>query len=91
MQRITLFLAALALAISLAAFPRATFQRAAAAAQKKDLWKIERHYPPLVFISKAWLDCSISSTKNGRQIMRTASGQGFTFLYEVEEDVRTLQ
>src|SRR5262249_8788143 len=39
----------------------------------------ERHYPPLVFTSKAWLDCSISSTKNGRQAMRTVVGQGFTF------------
>jgi hypothetical protein len=79
MQRITFFLAAVALAISLAAFQRATFSRADAATQKKDLWKIERHYPPLVFTSRAWLDCSISSTKNGRQAMRTASGQGFTF------------
>lgn len=42
-------------------------------------WHAERRYPPLVFSSKATLDCSISATAEGRQIMSTQSGQGFTF------------
>src|SRR4051812_14626001 len=43
------------------------------------LWRAERAYPPLVFTSRAVLDCSISSTKPGRQTMHTVSGQGFEF------------
>jgi hypothetical protein len=42
-------------------------------------WQSQRNYPPLVFTSEAWLDCSISSTQAGRQIMTTTSGQGFSF------------
>src|SRR5207247_1610018 len=41
--------------------------------------KSERHYPPLVFNGQGWLDCSISSTKEGRQTMTTMSGPGFSF------------
>src|SRR5262249_42891895 len=42
-------------------------------------WQAERRYPPLVFQSKAMLDCSISSSAEGRQVMSTSSGQGFSF------------
>jgi hypothetical protein len=42
-------------------------------------WEDERNYPPLVFTSKATLDCSISSTDKGRQVMKTVSGTGFSF------------
>jgi hypothetical protein len=49
------------------------------AEDKGDPWKNERQYPPLVFNSDAWLDCSISSTANGRQVMTTTAGQGFNF------------
>jgi hypothetical protein len=42
-------------------------------------WRSERAYPPLVFTGRAWLECSISSTRTGRQTMRTVSGQGFDF------------
>jgi hypothetical protein len=49
------------------------------AADDSDSWKSEQQYPPLVFNSNAWLDCSISSTANGRQLMTTTSGQGFSF------------
>jgi len=38
---------------------------------------------PLFFTSRAWLDCSISSTKPGRQTMRTTNGQGFNFDMEM--------
>jgi hypothetical protein len=44
------------------------------------VWQAERRYPPLVFQSKATLDCSISATAEGRQIMTTTSGQGFSFM-----------
>ena len=43
------------------------------------LWRAGRAYPPLVFTSRAVLECSISSTKPGRQTMHTVSGQGFEF------------
>ncbi|MHB8653114.1 MAG: hypothetical protein ACYDA9_04455 [Terriglobia bacterium] len=42
-------------------------------------WEEVRNYPPLVFTSKATLDCSISSKSNGRQVMKTVAGAGFTF------------
>jgi hypothetical protein len=42
-------------------------------------WQSQRNYPPLVFTSEAWLDCSISSTHPGRQVMTTTAGQGFSF------------
>ena len=79
MQKITLFLATSALILSIAALLRPSGLGAALAKENDDPWRGERTYPPLVFSSKAWLDCSISSTKNGRQIMSTVSGQGFTF------------
>ncbi|MGH7294648.1 MAG: hypothetical protein ACRELB_06940 [Polyangiaceae bacterium] len=44
-----------------------------------DAWAAQRNYPPLVFASQAWLQCDISSTKPGRQVMTTTSGQGFSF------------
>jgi len=42
-------------------------------------WTAQRNYPPLVFASQAFLHCDISSTKAGRQVMTTTSGQGFSF------------
>ena len=47
--------------------------------EAKNTWKSERQFPPLVFNSMARLDCSISSTANGKQVLTTVSGQGFTF------------
>src|ERR1700729_818106 len=44
-----------------------------------DAWAAQRNYPPLVFESRAFLQCDISSTKPGRQVMTTTSGQGFSF------------
>lgn len=78
MQKMPLYLSAGALALSLVALFRPAVAPVALAAAP-DRWKAERNYPPLVFSSRAWLDCSISSTANGRQILRTVSGQGFTF------------
>src|ERR1700737_1219138 len=49
------------------------------AATPRDVWKAERQYPPLVFISHATLECSVSVNAPGRQRMRTIDGQGFTF------------
>lgn len=46
---------------------------------KKDPWKRVRNYPPLVFSSKAILDCAISSTDPGKQSLRTVAGQGLSF------------
>jgi len=61
----------------------ALFRTAAPAPQKSALdaerWRAERNYPPLVFTSRATLDCVISSTTTGRQTMKTLSGGGFTF------------
>jgi hypothetical protein len=85
-QKTTFFVAVAALAVAILALFRPAFQGAGAAPQDAapaspdvGAWRAERQYPPLVFTSKAWLDCSISSTENGRQIMRTTAGQGFTF------------
>ena len=77
MQKLTLPLAAAALLISIVALVRPFSQKSAS--PEKDSWKSERHFPPLVFTGQASLDCSISSTANGRQVMTTMSGQGFTF------------
>ena len=74
-----LYLASAALLISLAALNRSNSPAVYAAPTNQDSWRNERQYPPLVFNSKAWLDCSISASANGRQTMSTVSGQGFTF------------
>jgi hypothetical protein len=66
-----------ALLVSLAAYSRGGVPKPSA--QNADDWKAERQYPPLVFNSSAWLDCAISSSANGKQVMTTTSGQGFTF------------
>lgn len=47
-------------------------------------WRAAREYPPLVFSSKATLDCEISSAKSGRQSIKTVGGQGFTFSAEMQ-------
>jgi hypothetical protein len=72
------YIASAALLASLIACSRSV-PGSVTAEEKGDPWKNERQYPPLVFNSNAWLDCSISSSANGRQVMKTASGQGFTF------------
>jgi hypothetical protein len=77
-QNSAIYLASAALLMSLIACSRSGPLRAAAE-ENIDTWKNERQYPPLVFNRSAWLDCSISSTANGRQVMNTTSGQGFTF------------
>jgi hypothetical protein len=77
-QNLAIYLAAVALVVSLASFSHANSPKAFAQ-ENNDSWKRERQYPPLVFTGSSWLDCSISSSANGRQIMTTTSGQGFTF------------
>jgi hypothetical protein len=79
MQKVTFTLAVAAFALALCALLRPGSPKATAAPDNVDRWQAERTYPPLVFTSKAWLDCSISSTQNGRQAMSTVTGQGFTF------------
>lgn len=76
MHKITLPLVIAALLISIVALLRPILK---GQDEKKETWQSERQYPPLVFTSKARLECSISSTTNGRQVMTTMSGQGFTF------------
>jgi len=73
------YLSLAAFLLSLLSLTRSGAIRAFSAAEDGDTWKSVRQYPPLVFNSMAWLDCSISSTANGRQVMTTTSGQGFTF------------
>src|SRR6201984_1871101 len=75
-QNFAIYLAGLALVVALASFGRSPNP---SANENNDSWKNERQYPPRVFTSNSWLDCSISSSANGRQVMTTTSGQGFTF------------
>src|ERR1700756_1919192 len=77
-QNLAIYLAAVALVVSLASFGRSNSPNPSAH-EDDDSWKSERQYPPLVFSGSSWLDCSISSSANGRQVMTTTSGQGFTF------------
>jgi hypothetical protein len=73
-----IYLGFVALVVALISCSR-TAPSISSAQEKGDPWKNERQYPPLVFNSSAWLDCSISSTANGRQLMTTTAGQGFNF------------
>jgi hypothetical protein len=75
---LAIYLAAAALVVSLGSFGRSNSPNPLAQ-ETSDSWKNERQYPPLVFNGSSWLDCSISSSANGRQVMTTTSGQGFTF------------
>jgi hypothetical protein len=77
-QNLAIYLAGLALVVSVISVARSNFPNPSAN-ENNDPWKSERQYPPLVFTGSSWLDCSISSSANGRQIMTTTSGQGFTF------------
>jgi len=77
-QNLAVLLSSVALLVSLISCGRSS-TLSAVAKENSDPWKDERQYPPLVFNSGAWLDCSISSSANGRQVMNTTSGQGFTF------------
>jgi len=84
MRKLTLAVAFGSLAIStLALYQARSISAFAAPAHPKEFddkfWRAERAYPPLVFTSRAVLECSISSTKPGRQTMHTVSGQGFEF------------
>jgi hypothetical protein len=76
MRKLTFAIAVAALLISIVALLRPVFRLDDDA---KNTWKSERQFPPLVFNSMAKLDCSISSTANGRQALTTVSGQGFSF------------
>jgi hypothetical protein len=76
-RSLPLYIASAALIVSLISCARSTAP--IVIAESPDPWKEARQYPPLVFNSSAWLDCSISSSQNGRQTMTTTSGQGFTF------------
>src|SRR5579872_106888 len=75
MRRITPVLAILALAVSLFTLAKSS----GFVVHAGDSWQEERNYPPLVFTSRATLDCNISSTANGRQVMKTVAGSGFDF------------
>ena len=77
-QNLAIYLAAVALIVSLVSVARSNSPNPSAH-ENNDPWKSERQYPPLVFSGSSWLDCSISSSANGRQTMTTTSGQGFTF------------
>jgi hypothetical protein len=77
-QNWAVYLSVAALAVALASFSRSNPPNPMAQNNDND-WKSERQYPPLVFNSSARLDCSISSSANGRQVMTTISGQGFSF------------
>jgi hypothetical protein len=84
MQKFTLTVAFASLAAStLAIYETRSISAFAAPSRPKELddkaWRAERAYPPLVFTSRAVLECSISSSKPGRQTMHTVSGQGFEF------------
>ena len=80
MQKLTLAASLIAVALSLFAVLTSSGQFGSMAnAGTTNTWSNIRQYPPLVFSSTATLDCSISSTKPGRQIMTTTSGQGFSF------------
>lgn len=79
MQKVTLAVSILALTFSTLAILDVRLPGTQATAGSNDPWTAIRQYPPLVFSSTATLDCAISSTKPGRQVMTTVSGQGFTF------------
>lgn len=82
MNRLTLLLALAALASSIISLTRPRIVEEMGGhviAAGPTPWEDERNYPPLVFTSKATLDCSISSNEKGRQIMKTVSGTGFSF------------
>jgi hypothetical protein len=77
-QNWAMYVSIVALVVSLASFSYSNLPNPSAQNNEDD-WKGVRQYPPLVFNSSAWLDCSISSSENGRQVMTTLSGQGFSF------------
>ena len=82
LNKLTLFIALSAIAISIVALTRSRILQDVTRpvnAAGGNSWEDERNYPPLVFTSKATLDCSISSSEKGRQIMKTVSGTGFSF------------
>jgi hypothetical protein len=82
MNKLTVLLALAAVAISIISLTRPRIAEdigGRVIAAGASTWQDERNYPPLVFTSKATLDCSISSTEKGRQIMKTVSGTGFSF------------
>lgn len=64
-QNWAIYLASAALLVSLISCSR-SIPVNAVTTENNDAWKSERQYPPLVFDSNAWLDCSISSSANGR-------------------------
>ena len=80
MQKLTLAASMIAVTLSLFAVLTSSGQFGSMANAVTTYTRSDtRQYPPLVFSSTATLDCSISSTKPGRQVMTTTSGQGFSF------------
>ena len=80
MQKLTLTMSTLAVVLATMALAGVRLPGAPpATGASHDPWTAIRQYPPLVFSSTATLDCAIASSKPGRQIMTTVSGQGFTF------------
>jgi hypothetical protein len=79
MNRLKPALLAIALMLSLTALLRQAAPSAPKPALEAERWNAERQFPPLVFTSRATLDCVISATTQGRQAMKTLSGGGFTF------------
>ena len=82
LNKVTLLIALAAIAISIISLTRPRIVQdlgGQALAASANPWEDERNYPPLVFMGKATLDCSISSSEKGRQIMKTISGTGFSF------------
>ncbi len=80
MQKLAVFLATASMAVSLFTFFQSRTTPALAAPRiNLDKWQAERAFPPLIFNSRATLECDISSTKPGRQVLHTVSGQGFEF------------
>src|SRR5690348_14460766 len=89
MQRLSVLVSLTAMAFAVIALLRSDAIPSAGAADP-DTWRAERTYPPLVFSSRAWLDCAISSTAMGRQEMRTTSGQGFNFVTRMKPIKKSL-
>jgi hypothetical protein len=79
MKKLNPALVVIAIALSFTALMRTAAPAPPKPAVDAERWNAERNFPPLVFTSRATLDCVISSTTTGRQTMKTLSGGGFSF------------
>ena len=91
MQKATFVLALLAFVLAVAAWLRPYPPRGVSAAQQptavsdsvgvplQSTTLPESTYPPLILVSRSWLECSTASTKEGRLTIHTIDGQGFHF------------